>query len=297
MIRSITVINHKDELLEMVLSSPEQSGFAVTDIDGLAPGKTNISITEFAGVRGGAFNSSRKETRNIVLSILFIGTDIEALRNKAYNFFLIGKKIRLIIKSDLKEVEIYGYVESNEANIFTKNAGTQVSLLCPDACFSSTSMNIQSFSGIVPLFQFPINLAVSTSVGKLENDSTMLIQYIGDVSTGIDIFMTIHEVIDVFEVVSVDKNTKISITPSKLPTGAFKVNDEVLISTIRGSKCAYLFRDGNIINIIGSIPITSDWFQLENGENTFTINIKSNNVLSLDHIELKMSYTPKYEGV
>ena len=59
MIKSITVTNYLGESLKMELTNPYDSGFAITDITGIGPGKADINVTELTSSDGALHNSSR----------------------------------------------------------------------------------------------------------------------------------------------------------------------------------------------------------------------------------------------
>lgn len=156
MINAISVINHSGEMLRCELANPELSGFAITNIDGLVPGKANIGVKEIATMDGGYFQNARTSFRNIVLSYVFLevfggrwimpsgGGDpvwfesyrsIEDARLEFYKYFSIKKPITLIIETDRHTYQIDGYVESNEPVIFSQQEGAQVSIICPNPYF------------------------------------------------------------------------------------------------------------------------------------------------------------------
>ena len=83
MVNSIIVTNYLGESIVLELGKPEESGFLITSIDGLGPGKANINTTNKSGMDGSKYNSAKRENRNIVIHLKFIsdGTDsIEDIR-------------------------------------------------------------------------------------------------------------------------------------------------------------------------------------------------------------------------
>ena len=93
MIRNISVINYRNERIDMMLDKPELSGFIVRMIDGLGPVKANVNVTDIITTDGGIFNSARLSSRNITVSLQFLGEDIETIRQKVYKFFPIKKEL------------------------------------------------------------------------------------------------------------------------------------------------------------------------------------------------------------
>ena len=72
MIKSVTAINSNNEKLKMTLSTPEESGVLITNIDGLNPPKSDISMTNSPVIDGSFFNFARANNRNIVMDLRYI---------------------------------------------------------------------------------------------------------------------------------------------------------------------------------------------------------------------------------
>ena len=162
MIQSIEVTNYLGESLKIDLGTPEEWGIWIKSIKGLGPGKANINTTDLASSDGGIFNSARSEIRNIVLTLGFITTTIdgefysvEDVRNLTYKYFPKKKIIRLVINTDRISLITYGYVESNEPEIFSKDETTQISIICPDPLLYSAYINQTVFNGVDFEFEFP----------------------------------------------------------------------------------------------------------------------------------------------
>ena len=166
MINSIIVTNHLEESIKLELRFPERSGFLVQDITGLGPGKANINMTELSTTDGSVYNSAKINARNIVITIkLMANPTVEVMRQLSYKYFPIKKRIRLVIETDNRTCEIYGYVETNEPNMFSSKSTTQISVICPDPYFYSTGeegITITVLAGIEALFEFPFSSEVSS---------------------------------------------------------------------------------------------------------------------------------------
>lgn len=155
MIKAVSVTNFKNETLRMELTKPEESGLIVYNIEGIGGAKANINTSDIANGDGAWYNSSKAQSRNIVLSVkLMPKPTIEDTRHDIiYRYFPIKKNIRLTFETDLRTTYIDGYVESNETPIFSSEEYTQVSVVCPDPYFylvEETSLK----SGASPLFEF-----------------------------------------------------------------------------------------------------------------------------------------------
>lgn len=166
MIRSVTVVNHIGDHLELPLANPKETGMAITGIDGLGPGNADILLSDFASGDGAVFNSSRLLSRNIVLHLKLIDAPtIEDTRLRVYKYFPIKKPIWLLIETDRRRVQIQGYVESNEPDIFSDWETETISIMCPDPYFQSVDDQITDFSGVTPEFEFDFYNGICTTAG------------------------------------------------------------------------------------------------------------------------------------
>ena len=195
MIRAITVTNYLGDSIKLDLARPEQSGFVVTSVTGLGSGKANINMTEVATNDGGLFNSSRLPSRNIVISLKYLWHDsIEDVRQLSYKYFPIKKKLTLLIETDNRQAEIDGYTETNEPTIFSKDEGSDISIVCPNPFFYSAGkdgINTTIFYGVEPLFEFPFSneslYECLLEMGRIQNQTEKTIVYSGDAEIGVTI--------------------------------------------------------------------------------------------------------------
>jgi len=155
MIKAIGVTNHLNQSLTLELGFPERSGLLVQEIGGLGPSKANINAIEMSTNDGSMYTSARLNARNITLRLKFLAKPtIEDARQLSYKYFPIKKQVRLFIETDNRTCEIYGYVESNEPDIFSNQSGTVISIMCPDPYFYSLKTMATEYSGITPNFEF-----------------------------------------------------------------------------------------------------------------------------------------------
>ena len=275
MIHSVSVINHLGEKMEMKLRNPEESGFLISSIDGLGPGKAEISTTDLAAADGAVWNSSRLVSRNIVINLIFVANPtIEDSRQKSYKFFPLKKDITLIFETDNRFVQIDGYVESNDPDIFSDQEGTSISIICPNPYFYSISTTTTVFNGIEPMFEFPFSneslteplLVMSELRTKYEN----VVYYEGDAETGF--VMKIHFVgpasgISIYNVKS-REIMKIDTTKLAAIVGSpIQAADDLIISTITGKKSLTFIREGKTYNVLNALDRDSAWLKLAVGEN------------------------------
>lgn len=280
MINSVTVTNHRGESMTIELRNPENSGFLVREITGLGPSKATINSTELSTSDGSVFNSSRIESRNIVLSLVLLPfLTIEETRHKSYKYFPVKKKVTLTFVTDTRTVQIDGYIETNDHVIFSDQVSTQVSIICPDPYFYSAGSNAKTitiFSGVEPAFEFPFSNDSLTEnlliFGEINLYQERNIIYSGDSDTGIVIYihalgtatnLTIYN-IATSEFMKIDTDRLTTLTGFPIIAG-----DDIIISTMKGQKYIHLMRDGNTLNILNCLLLTSTWFQLTKGDNQF----------------------------
>lgn len=304
MIKSITVTNYLGESIKLELARPEESGFVVKSVTGLGPGNANINVSELSTTDGGAFNSARLSSRNIVISLGFLWKDsIEEVRHRSYKYFPLKKKVNLLIETDSRRAEIEGYVESNEPNIWSKSEGSSISIVCPNPFFQSAGkegVNSTLFYGISPEFEFPFcNDSLTEDLlqlGSINNRTEQVITYHGDAEVGVTI--TIHAVgeasnISIYntgtrEIMRINTDRIAALTGSGILNG-----DDIIICTEKRKKSITLMRMGNSINILNCLDRDADWFQLVKGDNIFAYVAETGG----NNLQFKVDNRVLYEGV
>lgn len=303
MIKSITVINHLGSKLVLELARPEKSGFVVKKIEGLGPSQADINTTEMATNDGSIFTSARKNQRNIVLYLDFsLFTSAEVGRQLTYKYFPVKKQVELKIETDTRKTRITGYVESNSPDIFSKQEGTQISILCPDPNFYSddNAKNSVIFNGVEPVFEFPFenNSLVSDLIefSYIKKKIEEYVYYNGDSGTGMTIIMKsegeVHNItlynVKTRETIKINSDRLIALTGSDIVFG-----DVITICTVKGKKSVTLLRNGDSINILNCFENGSTWFQIEKGENIFAYTAESGS----SNLRFSIEYDIIYEGV
>jgi len=280
MIKSITVTNHLNESIKLELGFPERSGFLIQEISGLGPVKATINTADFSTMDGSVYNSARISERNIVMTLIFLDNpNVETMRQLSYKYFPIKKRIKLVIETDNRLAEIYGYVESNEPVIFSQRETTQISIICPNPYFYSSGLEgeqLTIFSGFEKRFQFPwSNESVTEKLietGVILKNQTQTAYYQGDGDVGINIEMVAMGSIGNITIANLTTGEVMKLDSAKLESltgSAIVLGDELYISTIKGQKSIILLRNGEYINIINCLDKDVSWFQLVKGDNVF----------------------------
>lgn len=301
MIKSITVTNYIGESLTLGIGDPDESGLLVSSVEGIGPGQADISVTELAATDGAVYNSSRLVSRNIVINLIFSENPmIEDSRYLTYRMFPLKKDINLVVVTDNRELQIDGYVESNEPSIFDQQEGTSISIICPNPYFYSLASNDVVFSGIERLFEFPFcNDSLTEKLlifSEIRNKYENVFYYEGDAETGVVI--NIHFVgpatdISVYNIVTREM-MKINTDKLKSIVGsAIKASDDLIISTITGQKSVTFWREGKSYNCLNALERDSDWLKIDVGENVLAFVAKT----GTENIHFDIEYYPLYEGV
>lgn len=301
MIKSITVTNYLDETIVLDLRFPEKSGLLVKSVTGLGPVKANINITEVATGDGGSYNSARATSRNIVMKLgLMFDPTVEDTRQKSYKYFPLKKKVGLKIETDNRTCETYGYVESNDPDIFSKSETSVISIICPDSYLYSTEKNVTVFYGVEPTFEFEFSNESLTEnmieFSEIKDRSMESVYYKGDAEVGVTIH--IHAVGDVTNLRIWNTITRESmyIDSTKLEqlTGSGIVNgDDIVITTEKNNKGIQLFRNGTYTNILNCLGRDVNWFRLAKGDNIFAFTAD----YGATNVQFRVENKNAYEGI
>lgn len=309
MLKKVIVTNPKGEALELELTNPDKSGFAVAKIEGLGPPQATVNGQEMAATDGMFYSSARANTRQIIFTLEFRSRtkdsiygelSIEECRHLCYKYFLLKKEITITVYTDSQVLYTKGYVESNEPEIFSQQEYAVISVLCPNPFMYEIGSNEVSISRVVPNFEFPfsneslIDPLIELSYLLSEPRGTLI--YKGTVDTGLTIMIRANGLCKNITLYNVDTKERFLIETDKVKTitgKEFGKDDTIIISTNRGNRYCMLLRDGMYVNIIGAVGKVVDWFQISNGENTFTYSADTGS----DRITVSFIYENAYMGV
>ena len=303
MIKSLTITNHLGDSIVLELMRPEKSGFIVKSINGLGPVKATINTTSSATRDGATFNSAFMDVRDIVISLLYYQTGeetVEDLRQKAYRYFPNKKKIRIQIETDNRIVWTEGYVENNDPNIFSKESGCTITIVCADPYLYSIDESSTIFNGIEPRFEFPFeNIPLDESsleLGMIINNTTASVFYEGDCEIGCTITIDATGPMKDILISKLNDNGRMSINTDKLDTilgSGIVAGDTIVIETNVGQKGITLIRDGVRYNILNCLSKDSTWFKLTTGDNVFSYIVGT----GAEHANFRISNKIVYNGV
>ena len=221
MIQSLTVTNYLGESLTIPMKNSESTGFILHDMTGLGPPTASVNTSKVATKDGSKYNSARAEERNIVLPMYFTPIPtIEDARHRSYKYFPLKKPVILAFKTDNRECQIVGYVETNEPDICSDREGCQVSIICPNPYFSSIYDTVTSFSGVEAAFEFPFSNEDTSNprieFGKIVVKAENLVRYEGDAESGVQIRITASATVKNITIYNVDTRGTMHIYHDKL---------------------------------------------------------------------------------
>lgn len=312
MIKSVTVTNYLGESMMMELANPYKTGLAIANISGLGPAKANIYKTDMSTVDGSVYNSSRTDARNIVMTFVLMEDpsnsfieNVEKIRLKVYKYFPIKKKVTLKFVTDSRSAEIDGYVETCDVSIFSSRQSMQVSIICPDPWFKSSSTDTAVFSDTNAQFSFPFyNLITAEEPNKkelvlslLETDFYRNIYYSGDDESGMIIEVKFNGPVTGFGIMNIQTLESFKLIDSKIEGGKFIAGDELTISTKRGNRYIRLVRNGRIISVLNALDKESTWLMLRRGDNIYTYSADENANSSPYNMTLYLNSQIIYGGI
>lgn len=266
-------VNSQGSLLSLPLSDIS-SGFIVQQIDGLDPVKATLSSTAFAGLDGEQYQASRRDTRNIKITL---GLDpnplvdtVRTLRKQLYAYFLPKSQITLTFyMDDGLTVSIAGVVESFGSTLFAQDPSVDISIICYDPDFYDSSPEV--LSG---------NSTASSAV--------TILTYDGEVSTGFVFTLNVNRTLSGVTIYNTTPNEGIRSLDF---SGSLVAGDVLTISTITGSKGATLTHLGSSSSVLFGIPPQSAWLDLKPGSNQLRVYAVG------AAIPYTITYTTKYGGL
>lgn len=258
---TLKVRNKYDEELE-ISNNP---AYSIVSVDGIDPPESTINTTHNAGADGSVFNSAFINERTITIT-LAINYPAEANRLNLYRYFKSKFPVRLFYKNKRRDVYIDGYVQSFQIAYFDQKQTAQIVIYCPLPMFNNVNDNIQDFSNIEPMFEFPFDIdepGIEFSVIIPNNEKSIINK--GDMDTGVIISIKAVGSVITPKIYNVDANESMILNVSMIS------GDEIIIDTRQGHKSIKMISGDTTTNIIGTLDHASSWFVLKPGDNVFTL--------------------------
>ena len=294
MISEISSTTKSGERLTIELRDPYSSGIAIKEITGLGPVKADLSMDRFALIDGAFLKGVRVGTRNVVLTLIPWGEDIQQLRRKLYKYFGVSETISLEVITDWVSAKSDFIVESVEPNIFSERQEIQVSLIGLDPYWKASSSQIQKvvgFNDTVPQFEFPFFSENNHKLifGDMTNSTGKDIRYLGDTAAGAIITFTFNGTVGNLII----SNTTYDETMSISKAGQFYAGEQLVVDTRPGKKSITHFAGGKKSYITGVLAAGSDWIQMHPGINTIALQYAGGS----EDMSVAIEYETLYRGI
>lgn len=275
---------------EILTLTGTEAVYQIISIVGVNPPQAQVNTAAIAGLDGALFNSSKLNTRNIVLTVKING-NAEANRLNLYKYFKTKEKCRFYFANDTLDVFIDGYIQNVECDLFSNSETAQISIICPSPYFQSVQQHIADTANVTPEFEFPfsINFDEPVIISTFHDADVVYVENDAETECGAEI------VLDV-------KTPCSTIALNNAVTGEglvlnyeFREFDRIVINTVKGQKSVTLIRDGVQSNLFSAVQLGSVFFQLVPGNNIIQFLIDG--VADQMAVYITFKYYLNYRGV
>lgn len=284
LLRSLSATNARGDVLDLPLQA--DIGFHVLDIKGLDPVKAVIVSSSFANMDGEQYHSSRREARNIVISLSldpdYAVMNVEELRAQLYSFFMPKSAVTLNFElfdrfamnflEQKLDVQIQGRIETFESPLFVADPQVDISIMCFNPDFVDPALI--TFNG-----------------SSVNNLTTTDLVYDGTVDTGVLLtFSADRAVPGGFEIYHTTPSQELR-SAYFVPSGGLASGDVVTINSVRGNKYAKLKSGPFETSSLYAYLQGSAWLELQPGINKIRVYAAG------APVPYKIEYTNKYGGL
>lgn len=272
----ITLIEARTPLGTLLSMDVEgvETGFVIQNIDGLDPVNASIVSSSYASIDGAQYQFSRRDTRNIVMTIGmesdFITASVRDLRTQLYSFFMPETQVSLrFYMDDGLVVNTSGRVESFVAPLFTDEPNAVISIICFDPDFLDAT---------------PVILSGSTESSTTDT----YVNYDGTSQTGFTFVLNVNRSLTEFTIYNRTSDNVVRILDF---AATLQADDVLTISTIPGSKSITLVRAGITSSLLYGMTSQSDWLTFLPGDNYIRVYATG------AAIPYELTYTTRYGGL
>ena len=302
MIRSITIDPDGYDRMTLSLTDPWSQEVVIKDIDGLGPTKGELSMEYFATGNRSFFKGARLSRRNVTMTLVPYGDNIERIRQKLYNYFIVTQELTMEVETEFRNVKARFYVESCETDIFSNQVEMNVSLISLSPYWSGLSSIKEVIAGLAaeePKFEFPFHSDAPPNdiiFGEIGWTRSKRITNLGDVKTGVLMTLTFNG--DV-------KNLRITNTMANEQMRFFKetpflAGERLIIDSRFGLKSITHINASNVYSAAYGVQTwDSSWMYIYPGINDFRLEYQRPDGLYTieDSVELVIEYEPQYRGI
>lgn len=265
-----------------------ESEWQIVSITGLNPPPAQINISPVVGLDGGKFNSSKLETRNIVIT-LKLNNDVERNRLYLYSLFPTKEEVRFFYSNENRDVFIVARVETVECAYFDQQEIMQISLICPQPYFRAIDETESDISKVTDLFTFPFSIETPIPISSLDTEQVTDIVNEGESETGMIIDITFSAPVETLRIQNTETGEYLELSYH------FWANDEVIVNTNKGEKSVRLIREGMEFNLFSSVVRGSTFFSLSSGDNLFSYTADDGE--TDDDVHIVFRHYSTYRGV
>jgi hypothetical protein len=273
-ITRVDIQNVSSDVLTLI-PQDASNGYEVRDIQGLGPVKANLVSSSMAQVDGAQPESSRRDPRNITMTLgikpnYILAHTVSSLRNDLYNYFM--PKSVLFISFYMDNV-LYAVttatVEDFESPIFTDDPKADISLICYD-----------------PDFYAPTSTLIE---GESTSDtSTTTINYPGTSPAGAVFTLSPDRDLTGFRIYNTKPDNTIQMFDFE---GTILGGDVIAITSIPLQKSAIITRNMTPFSALYYVEAPFDWISFEKGGNDIRVFVAD------DPIPYTLEYIVKYGGL
>lgn len=283
---TLKIENANGEIFELTHNT---QNYAVIGVQGLTAPPTAVS-TSVGGLADGSFHIlSRVQQRNIVITVVLNG-DIEANRQQLYKIFSLKRPCKIYFQNANRNVQITGYVEVLEGDLFVQREQMQISIICPRPFFEDLNALYAELSGIMKSFEFPFSIAQNNPIpfSEIMDQPLVTITNAGQVETGCIMSISFTDTVTGLRIVNSTTQEYFGINYT------FQANDLLTINTVSGQLGVNVVRNGVTTDLLNMVTDGSTWFKLPVGDNNFTFTLGTG---SAQNVDIVFAVANLYGGV
>jgi hypothetical protein len=283
------LINKNNETLDLLNN---RSKFLLKACEGLHGVDTSISENESPYMDGANIEYVKALPRNIELTFKLRGNVKESL-DYFTKYVKTKQYVTLREIENGRDISITGIATIPPYSRMQQSCEITLTIYCGQPYWEDTNNTIGVIDDIISLLAFPVNGQYFTingqALGEISKQSlTKNLENTGDTSVG---------AVFVFEATDTVVNPRINCSTGEQQGWYMALNttlntgDQVVISTAKGNK--YITINGSTTsNILSALEYNgTDWLQLEQGSNVFTITASS----GAENIYFNATFKRKYE--
>lgn len=260
----------------------------IPPVEGLNPPPASIFTSTSPNRKGGKYNGSTLNERNLIITIKILG-DIEANRNALYSWVDTEQYIKVRYRNGVKNVYCEGHIQECPIDIFTDNETVTVNIICENPYWKDLQEIAAEVSHILQQFTFAFAIdSTGIPFSTIRPNSETSI-YNAGAETGVKLTVKCSGEVKnlvIFDGQNTSRRFKLATT--------LQTDWIVIIDTESSPKTCKAYKpDGTILNLMKYISGAPTWLTLRRGNNIFgfTADVGSSNVT------LTVGYTNKYLGV